>query len=59
MTPRVLIVDDEARMAAVVAQALGHAGWECETCASGEAALAALDARDADVVVTDWKMTAS
>ncbi len=57
MTPRLLIVDDEARMAAVVAQALAHAGYDCETCASGEAALAALDARDADVVVTDWKMT--
>jgi len=57
MTPRILIVDDEARMAAVVAQALAHAGYDCETCPSGEAALLALDARDADVVVTDWKMT--
>jgi len=57
MTPRLLIVDDEARMATVVAEALAHAGYDCETCASGEAALAALDARNADVVVTDWKMT--
>ena len=56
MTPRILIVDDEARMAAVLADALGRAGWSCETCSSGAEALAALDARGADVVVTDWKM---
>ncbi|HVN84123.1 MAG TPA: sigma-54 dependent transcriptional regulator [Candidatus Binatia bacterium] len=56
MKPRVLIVDDEARMADVVAMALGRAGYECETCSSGAAALTALDARAADVVVTDWKM---
>ena len=34
----ILIVDDEARMAEVVAAALRRAGHECETCASGEAA---------------------
>jgi DNA-binding NtrC family response regulator len=56
MRARVLIVDDEERMAAVVAAALGRAGHDCETCASAEAALAALEARGADVVVTDWKM---
>ncbi len=56
MKPRVLIVDDEERMVGVVAAALGRAGWQCEGCASGDAALAALDARGADAVVTDWKM---
>jgi DNA-binding NtrC family response regulator len=56
MTPRILVVDDEERMAEVVANALRRAGWTCETCAGGEAALAALDARGADAVVTDWKM---
>jgi DNA-binding NtrC family response regulator len=54
--PRVLVVDDEERMAAVVAAALGRAGYECETCRRGDEALAALEARGADVVVTDWKM---
>jgi DNA-binding NtrC family response regulator len=53
---RILIVDDEERMAEVVAAALRRAGHECETCASGDAALAALEERGADVVVTDWKM---
>ena len=56
MKPRIVVVDDEERMATVVAMALGRAGYECETCASGEAALAAVDARGADVVVTDWRM---
>jgi len=56
MKPRILIVDDEARMASVVAMALSRAGYECEACAGGEAALAALETRGADVVVTDWKM---
>ena len=56
MTPRILIVDDEERMVGVVAAALSRAGYECEGCASGDAALAALEARGADAVVTDWKM---
>ncbi len=56
MNPRILIVDDEERMASVVAMALGRAGYECETCGSGAAALVTLAARGADVVVTDWKM---
>ncbi|MBY0278630.1 sigma-54 dependent transcriptional regulator [Candidatus Binatia bacterium] len=56
MKPRILVVDDEERMASVVAMALGRAGYECETCTSGEAALAAVDARGADAVVTDWRM---
>jgi len=56
VTPRVLVVDDEERMAAVVAAALGRAGYVCETASGGEAALAALEARGADVVVSDVKM---
>ena len=56
MKPRILVVDDEARMAAVVSAALERAGYECETAGDGESALAALDARGADALVTDWKM---
>jgi DNA-binding NtrC family response regulator len=56
MKSRLLIVDDEPRMAEVVAMALTRAGYDCETCGSGKAALAAFDDRGADVVVTDWKM---
>jgi len=56
MRPRVLIVDDEERMAGVIASTLARVGYECEQCPSGDAALAALEERPADVVVTDWKM---
>jgi DNA-binding NtrC family response regulator len=56
MMARVLVVDDEERIATVVAAALERAGWECVVCTSGDAALAELERRDADVVVTDWKM---
>ncbi len=56
MTPRILIVDDEERMASVVAMALARAGYDCATSTSGPDALAQLAQRGADVVVTDWKM---
>jgi len=56
MTARILVVDDEPRMAEVVAAALRRGGHECETCASGADAVIALQERGADVVVTDWKM---
>ena len=56
MIPRVLVVDDETRMGDIVAMALRRDGYECETCTSGGAALAAFAERGADVVVTDWKM---
>jgi DNA-binding NtrC family response regulator len=54
--PRVLVVDDEPRMADVVAMALRRAGYECETFGGGAEAIEALAERGADVVVTDWKM---
>jgi DNA-binding NtrC family response regulator len=56
MAARVVIVDDEPRMAAVVAMALARDGYECEQCGSAGEALAAIDARGADVVVTDLRM---
>jgi DNA-binding NtrC family response regulator len=43
-------------MAEVMTKALERAGHACEMVTSGAAALAALDERGADVVVTDWKM---
>jgi two-component system NtrC family response regulator len=56
MKPRILIVDDEARMVEVVAMVLGRVGYECIACGSATEALKVLDARDVDVIVTDWKM---
>jgi DNA-binding NtrC family response regulator len=56
MKARVLIVDDEPRMAASLRTALERSGYECECAGSGAAALRALDARRADVVVSDRRM---
>jgi DNA-binding NtrC family response regulator len=56
MKARILIVDDEERMADVIAMALRRAGYECETRQNGVEALQALEERGADLLVTDWKM---
>jgi len=56
MKARVLIVDDQERMAEVIATALAAAGNECETARDGVAALKLLDERSFDAMVTDWKM---
>jgi DNA-binding NtrC family response regulator len=56
MSARILVVDDEPRMAEVMAAALTRAGHEAETQTSAAAALRAMDERPADVVVSDWKM---
>jgi len=56
MTPRILIVDDEERMAEVMSMALGRAGYECRLCASGGGALSSPARGGADAVVTDLRM---
>jgi DNA-binding response OmpR family regulator len=56
MKARVLIVDDEPRMAASLRTALERSGYECECAGNGAEALRALEARRADVVVSDRRM---
>jgi DNA-binding NtrC family response regulator len=56
MKARVLIVDDEPRMAASLRTALERSGYECECAGTGAEALLALEARRADVVVSDRRM---
>ncbi len=56
MKARVLVVDDEPRMAEVIAMALRRGGFDCDLCHDGARALAALEERPADVVVSDRKM---
>jgi DNA-binding NtrC family response regulator len=56
MKPRIVVVDDEVRMAEAMSAALERAGYECAIFASGEAALAAVLDQGADAVVTDWRM---
>ncbi len=56
MKARVLIVDDEPRMADAVAIALGRSGYACRVATGGEDALAIYDQHGADVVITDRRM---
>jgi DNA-binding NtrC family response regulator len=56
MKARVLIVDDEPRMASSLRTALERSGYDCECAGSGAEALRALEARPADVVVSDRRM---
>ena len=56
MKPRVVVVDDEERMANVIAMALRRGDFECFSCTSGAEAMENLEAHPADVVVTDRKM---
>jgi CheY-like chemotaxis protein len=50
---RVLVVDDEPIVREVVARYLARAGYEVETAADGDAALAAFDAESPDLVLLD------
>jgi len=56
MTARILIVEDEPRMAELMAGALRRSGYECQVRGDGREALAWLETNQADVVVSDWKM---
>jgi DNA-binding response OmpR family regulator len=53
MTQRILLIEDDARLAAMVADYLGAAGYRVVTAATGEAGLAALTREASDVVVLD------
>lgn len=50
---RVLVVDDEPIVREVVARYLARAGYEVDTAADGDAALAAFDAETPDLVLLD------
>jgi two-component system response regulator AtoC len=53
---RVLVVDDEENIRIVLRALLKKNGYEVEVADSGEAALAALDLFDPDVILTDVRM---
>ena len=56
MKARVVVVDDEPKMAEAIASALERSGHECVVLTSGREALDEVLARAPDVVVTDWRM---
>ncbi|MEM6797449.1 MAG: response regulator, partial [Acidobacteriota bacterium] len=56
MTARILIVDDEPKMAASIQKALTRSGYRCAVATDGERAEEIFDDQGADVVVTDRRM---
>jgi DNA-binding NtrC family response regulator len=58
VNPRVAVVDDEARMADVIAMVLRREGFEVQPFTDGAAALAALAERPFDLLLTDLRMPA-
>jgi DNA-binding NtrC family response regulator len=54
--PRVLVVDDEFEMAAVLADSLRESGFEAFALRSGREALEVLRHESVDVIVTDLRM---
>ncbi len=56
MRARVVVVDDEPKMAEAIASALERSGHECAVFTSGRDALDEVLTRAPDVVVTDWRM---
>jgi two-component system response regulator HydG len=55
-TGRILVVDDDAEMCALLVAGLGRVGFEVTSRTSGDAALALLDATDFDAIVADLNM---
>ena len=53
---RVLIVEDDLEASDAMARGLGEAGHACETCADGEAGLAAAERGPFDVLIVDRMM---
>lgn len=53
---RILAVDDEAMLAVLVSRWMSNEGYPCETAASGEEALAMLEADDFDLMISDINM---
>lgn len=53
---RLLIVEDDARLRAVLAQILRRRGFECEVARDGEDGLARMRSEPFDLVITDMRM---
>ncbi|MFN7147085.1 MAG: sigma-54-dependent transcriptional regulator, partial [Myxococcota bacterium] len=53
---RVLVVDDDAEMCALLQSGLGRRGYEVAACTDGSAALDTLEHTEVDVLVTDLTM---
>jgi CheY-like chemotaxis protein len=55
-TPRVLVVDDDEHICALVEMTLARAGYEVEYAFDGQAALGIVAERPVDAIVLDYQM---
>lgn len=53
---RVLVVEDESRLATLLAQVITEAGWQASVVGDGPSALAAARTGGHDVIVLDWML---
>ncbi|MGH2410178.1 MAG: response regulator, partial [Chloroflexota bacterium] len=53
MAERILVVDDDERLAQVLRDGLAHYGYEVEVAADGPAALASVRARSPELIILD------
>src|SRR5712692_5465553 len=56
LPPRALVVEDELRVAQLVAEVLKAEGYEVDTAANGLLALEKIEAHDYDLIVSDLRM---
>ncbi|HEX2100201.1 MAG TPA: response regulator, partial [Candidatus Synoicihabitans sp.] len=56
VSPQVLLVEDEEKTRASIAEGFRLEGWRVETVAEGGGALAALDRTAFDLLVLDWML---
>jgi len=54
VTARILVVEDDPALGALLDYNLGHAGYSVRLCTDGEEALLALEEEPADLAVLDW-----
>jgi len=52
----VLIVDDDAEVAGLLAEVLSHAGYRADTASNGRAALLKIEAAGYDAIIADVRM---
>lgn len=56
MTARILVVEDEGALGALLDYNLTHAGYSVRHCADGDEAMMALEEETPDLAVLDWML---
>jgi len=56
MSARILVVEDDEALGALLDYNLGHAGYSVRLCTTGDDALVALDEESPDLAILDWML---